>query len=150
MQRGVVCFGVVGAIALLCALTGCKKGGFPARSPVSGRVLLDQKPVEGALVLFHATSDVPQVTRPQGSTDREGRFQLTSMELNDGAHPGEYAITVVLRELQPDGDEMVRNGRNLLPARYASPDTSGLTATIKSGVNELPPIELTSDEKTKP
>jgi hypothetical protein len=52
-------------------------------------------------------------------------------------------VTVVFREKRKDGGDEVRNGRNLLPAKYAAPETAGLTATVKPQENVLEPFALT-------
>jgi hypothetical protein len=40
------------------------------------------------------------------------------------------------------GEEVVRNGPNVLPPRFAKPDSSGLKFTVSEGDNEIPPIEI--------
>ncbi len=56
---------------------------------MSGVVLLDDKPVAGAAVVF-----VPnEGGRPaHGETDANGRFQLTTFRERDGALLGRHAI----------------------------------------------------------
>ena len=67
---------------------------------------------------------------------------MTTYHPGDGAPLGLYAATVEYRELVQEGDEQMRNGRNLLPARYANPETSGLRCEVQAGINELPPWTL--------
>jgi hypothetical protein len=108
-------------------VSGCGQGAEtgPVCYPVRGEVLFRDAPVAEAMVVFHPLdATAPAVQRPLGITDAEGRFSLTTFRTNDGAPAGRYAITVERRELVADGDEMVRNGRNLLPPKYASPRTS--------------------------
>jgi hypothetical protein len=75
-------------------------------------------------------------------TDANGDFALTTFSHNDGAPPGEYAITVELRAPEMVGEEVMRNGPNLLPARYSKPETSGLKTTVVDGDNAIQPIEI--------
>jgi hypothetical protein len=42
------------------------------------------------------------------------------------------------------GEELVRDGRNLLPARYSRPETSGLQYEVVVGENQVPPLALRS------
>ena len=75
--------------------------------------------------------------------DDQGRFTLTSYKEGDGAPPGEYRVTVVwylAQRARPGSEDTV--SANYLPAKYASADTSLLTATVTPGNNDLRPFEL--------
>jgi hypothetical protein len=127
----------------LLIMAGCSEESGPACFPVHGRVFYDNQPLAEAMVVFHPLdAESPQVLRPLACTDQEGRFELTTLMPRDGAPAGDYAITVELRELKADGDEMVRDGPNLLPDRYRDPKTSGLQFSVVEGVNEMAPLEL--------
>jgi hypothetical protein len=76
--------------------------------------------------------------------DAEGRFQLTTFDSGDGAPAGRYKITVELRAARQVGEELVRDGPNTLPVRYASADTSPLEREVVAGENEVPPLEITA------
>ncbi|WP_437226139.1 hypothetical protein SH661x_004429 [Planctomicrobium sp. SH661] len=129
----------------LCLLIGCSKEKGPACYPVQGQVFLDQKPLADAMIEFHPIqSPDTHFPHPIAATNAQGRFQLTTLKLNDGAPPGDYAITVSLQELVPDGDEMVRKGRHLLPARYRDPARSELKYTVINGKNEVPALNVSS------
>lgn len=137
---------VVARSSLLIALAacgGCGGDGSPARYPVEGQVLVGSKPVAEATVIFHPLQGAPaELPKPMGTTDAEGRFRLTTLTPSDGAAPGEYAVTVELRALKAVGEEEVREGKHLLPARYARSETSGLTQQVSAGPNRLAPIVL--------
>src|SRR5262249_2016105 len=52
---------------------------------------------EGAMVTFIPVDQKPgQIAT--GTTDKDGGFQLTTTQPNDGAFPGEYKVTVVYAE----------------------------------------------------
>ena len=75
--------------------------------------------------------------------DGQGYFSLTSFKDGDGAAPGEYQVTVVWYLATParqGSDETVST--NYLPIKYASVETSQLTATVTAGNNELTPFNL--------
>ena len=128
-------------VALWCI--GCGSPSGPACAPVKGRISFKGKPLAEAMVVLHrADGDVEGNQKPMAYTDATGAFELTTFSHNDGAPPGEYAITVELRAPQLVGEETVRNGPNLLPPRYARPESSGLNFTVTEGNNEIPPIEI--------
>ncbi len=125
--------------------------------PVSGFVTYKNKPLSGALVAFHAsggsnapkTGEAPSITtapNPTGMTDQDGKFKLHSFVGDDGAPIGDYTITVSLARTSETRDVMVKATTTALvvsiPAKYADPAQSSLTATVKEGPNEIPTIEL--------
>lgn len=135
------------SIALVLGLSiGCSASeDGPVCHPVHGVVTLDNKPLPEAAVVFHATEPPAQsASKPLAYTDSSGRFRLTTLRSGDGAPPGKYAITVELRAQRMVGEELVRDGRNLLPERYIRPETSGLQYEVVAGDNEVPPLALRS------
>lgn len=138
--RGFLFAAVLAGIAI-----GCSREAEVACFPVRGSVTLDGKPLAEATVAFHSMAPTAATaSRPLAYADARGCFTLTTMRQGDGAPPGRYAITVVLRAPRQVGEEMVRDGRNLLPARYATPETSGLQYEVVAGDNDVPPLALTS------
>jgi hypothetical protein len=95
------------------------------------------------MVVFHplATSS-EKSPQPISHTDASGHFVLTTLQSGDGAPVGEYAITVELREPRQIGEEIVRNGPNLLPAMYANPKETPLRHKVIPGQNDVPEIKL--------
>lgn len=136
---------ILGVWALLCLMAGCSGETGPRCFPVSGTIQLDKQPLTDAMIVFHPLdSDAPDVQKPLAYSNKDGDFELTTNQPNDGAPPGEYAITVELRELKQDGDQMIRDGRNLLPERYRDAAKSGLKFTVEPESNEVPMIDLQS------
>ena len=80
----------VATISLLiaAALVGC---GGSRTSPVTGTVLLDGKPLVGAMVQF-----VPQGTGRDatGETDKSGNFTMSTFQPKDGVVQGEYKVMI--------------------------------------------------------
>ncbi len=125
-------------IALSCTLvaTGCSDG-LPQRVPVSGKVLIDGKPVTAGSIRF-----VPEGARPSSADlDSEGRFQLYCFDGEDGAVIGTHRVQVAAREIT--GDESVRW---LAPQKYSDHRASGIVVEITEPVDDLV-IELTWDKK---
>ncbi len=115
--------------------------------PTSGRVMLDGTLLEGALVTF-----VPQSAggiAASATTDAKGRYNLhTPGASRPGVVPGLYAVTIMkieTRQLTTEEQAMAMvkmtskglsmpppttESTQVLPARYRSPEESGLTASV--------------------
>lgn len=144
MFRRLVFLVVLSTAAFLVGCGGGGQGvaGRPTTAPVSGTVLYNQEPIEGATVTF-----VPQghSHAAVGLTDSSGEFRLQTFSRDDGAVPGEFKVTVRKVELPsgaaeppPDGEDGPQwEERSLLPERYASAETSGLDATVTEGANSF-------------
>jgi hypothetical protein len=144
--------------------SGGSGGNIPRTAPVSGVVLLDGKPVDGAQVVF-----VPTGSPGYGAyatTDSQGRFQLKSSEDVSGAVPGKYLVQVTKLVTRRGGSSFLvkedaehalqaaggsrapEEGEtvNVLPEKYASSKTSGIEVTVpKEGLTDLK-IELSSQQ----
>ena len=130
------------AAGAAAVLAGCGGESGPVCHPVRGQVRWNGQPLAEALVIFHPPVGGPAISKPFAQTDSQGNFSLTTLQFGDGAPAGEYAITVELRELRQVGEEAVRDGRNLLPARFASPQESGLRHVVVEGENVVSPLEI--------
>lgn len=149
----------------LCLMgTGCSVEEGEPKHPVTGTVVWKGKPVEGAIVAFTpATGGAPA----SAVTDATGVFRLTTKVSGDGAVAGEYSVTVakyqstvdeptpapsadakadpfdITNEYPTGYDEMEESelaaaiSKNLLPPKYAQATTSGLTATVVEGDNQI-------------
>jgi hypothetical protein len=107
----------------------------PDRVRVSGRVLIDGKPLTFGDVKF-----VPEDARPSsGKLDENGRFTLTCYDGNDGAVPGIHRVQVAANEIVP-GQKVHWHA----PIKYANFRTSGMSLEITEPTDSLE-IELTSD-----
>jgi hypothetical protein len=61
--------------------------------------------------------------------EADGTFRLTTYRAFDGAAPGEHQVSVTWYPSTRGGER----GVNRLSERYASPETSKLTATVNPG-----------------
>jgi hypothetical protein len=84
------------------------------------------------------TSDVV----PIGVVNKDGSFTVTAYEPGDGAPPGDYVATVQWFKMV-HGAGGAGPGPNVLPAKYARPDSSPIRVSVKEGSTEIPPIEIT-------
>ena len=148
-------------ILFLFTVVGCGTKG-PAVSAVSGTVLLDGEPLDGASVVFHPTSS--SGLAGSGKTSADGTFVLSTFRATPGAGvvPGEYVVTISKEEWptfeEPEDDdpnyerkmaqvekEMERaTPTYVTPQAYGDEETSGLTATVSTGENKIV-FELSSD-----
>ncbi|MCE9529328.1 MAG: hypothetical protein K8R36_25040 [Planctomycetales bacterium] len=124
-------------------LAGCDGETGPRCYSVQGKVVYQNRPLAEAMVVFHPlTAPAEESPQPIGHTDVAGQFVLTTLKSGDGAPVGEYSITVELREPRQIGEEIVRDGPNLLPAKYANPKETPLRHKVIPGQNDVPEIKL--------
>jgi hypothetical protein len=122
----------------LASCSGNPYGDHPP-FPASGQVLVNGQPAKGVrLVFYHSGDWGVRAIVPQAWTDDEGRFELLTYGVKDGAPAGDYRVTA-------EWPAYV-HGKNWGPdkfgGRYVKPETSGLTAHIDKGSNKLQPFEL--------
>jgi hypothetical protein len=130
-------------LAIGGAAIGCGSADEIACAPVRGQVLLGGKPLAEAMVVFHPLDQPPlKAPQPVAYSDGDGRFALTTLKTGDGAPAGRYAVTIELRAARLVGEELVRDGRNLLPPQYGNPQRSPLKCVVVVGDNEIPPINI--------
>ena len=116
----------------LVASLGCAPK-RPKTTPVSGKVTFKQQPLKGAAVWF-----MPKAKgRPaMGMTDENGQYRLKTFEPNDGAVPGEYAISVLPPPSKGAKSGAADKSAGALPTKYKSSETSGLQTTVETGKQE--------------
>ena len=104
--------------------------------PVKGFVYWEGVPAAGSTVSFYAKASNRPGLRfvSDAVVEGDGSFVLGTYGLNDGLPAGEYAVSVSCEGRYGPAPEGLRAE---MQAKYAKPDTSGLTATIKSSANEV-------------
>lgn len=126
------------------ALAGCGKAEQPWEKvyPAAGVVKFKGEPIEGAVItLVPVSKEVPSFVRPTATSDWDGTFQLGTYSQADGAPVGEYKA-VVLRYPVVGSKESPSAGRNNLPRKYATAETTDLTVTITELASEPQTLEL--------
>lgn len=130
-----------------------------ATNEVTGTVMLDDQPLEGAAVTF-VPAEVGAVSAT-GTTDASGKFTLSTGQ-KSGAAAGEYKVAVskVKASDQPQLDsskdatlKMAETPmattdtipESLIPAKYGSPASSGLAATVEDGKANTFEFKLTTN-----
>lgn len=132
---------------LLVLLVGCGKQPADVPTvpihPVSGVVTLDGKPIEGArLTLISLQGQQPGDITPNGISDAEGKFQISTYSVGDGAPDGAYAITVSWPEIRNAGGSEPEYGKERLPRKYQQPEQSGFVVTVSEDLQEPVKLEL--------
>lgn len=154
----------LGTLVLLTVVAaGCGGGSsFPKTYPVTGKVTVDGKAIEGAMVTFQLDSGKENAI---GTTDKNGEFTLSMFQPGDGAVPGQYRIAVTKlppgasspagtpppgqigsaelpADYAPPPDTAKGGGstgpKSEVPGKYSNDTTSGLRATIVAGPNNIP------------
>jgi hypothetical protein len=140
-------------ITAILILNGC--GGGLKTVNVTGTVTFDGEPIAGATVNF-----VPQGEGhiAYAITDAEGRYRLqTSLgKPGAGTTPGIYDVFFVKMqgvdqgEYVPSAESVSHVGpvvrpRSLIPEKYNSPKTSGLTRTVENKKENVFDFNLTSN-----
>lgn len=134
-------------------LSGCQQKDAKqiAVHPVSGSVLSGGMPAAGVQVVLHPvanSSAKAAAIYPNGTTDAEGKFLLTTYVTDDGAPSGAWKVTLrwpddrlpeaAKLRLLSDGDSLP----DRFKGRYADPHRSKLQLTIDDDTTELEPIHL--------
>ena len=113
--------------------------------PAIGQITFEGEPVEGAqITLVPASAEYPDTVRPSATTAAGGNFVLGTYGRSDGAPAGEYKASIVWFKLVDFGSGAVR-GDNVLPAKYASPDSSGITVVVNDSEANVATIELSDN-----
>jgi hypothetical protein len=148
-NSGWIAFGrLIGGGALAGCLTmfvaGCGGGdGRLTVHPVEGVITRGGKPLANALVALHpkAKPASGESIAPNGQTDENGVFKVSTYDANDGAPEGEYAVTVQYYQPVKTANG-IEPGPNVLPAKLSQPSTTDITVKIVAGANKLSPIEV--------
>jgi hypothetical protein len=143
--------------------TGCTGSESVSTVPAGGTVTLDGQPLADADVTFHPVGEGEGRRSASGKTDAQGKFKVGTYvdagKLQDGAVPGEYAVTVnkVAGSTASMGPEAMMKAMSnktgapkksedseltpdsAIPEKYTSPKSSGLKAVVKEGdANDFP------------
>jgi hypothetical protein len=134
--------GRVAAILVVVALAGCNQSDRLPVHPVEGQLTWQGQPLTNAYVVLHpqGASD-PRVLPARGQSDATGKFHITTYEQADGAVAGEYRVTVEYYRPIKNGSS-IEPGPNVLPPKFARPETSEIKVRVAAGKNTLEPIAL--------
>ncbi|MBR4833545.1 MAG: carboxypeptidase regulatory-like domain-containing protein [Thermoguttaceae bacterium] len=140
-------------LGLLIAVPACGGGAIKTEG-VSGVVTLDGEPLAGASVKFVPLDGVG--SESVGTTNEKGEYKLQTLlgAADAGTTPGKYGVCFECFEevetgntiMNADDEEVPETEAvNILPKRYALPDTSGFEAEVVKGDNTFN-FDLASEE----
>jgi hypothetical protein len=132
-------FIVVGGLMLV---TGCGKKARPGELPVypvKGQVTYKGEPMPFAVVTFFpAGQPFAQALKSRATADRDGHYQLTTYERNDGVPEGEYSVILYVPPKEPDPYELeAPNQPDRLKRAYLDPAKTRLRFTVRPEPNQI-------------
>jgi hypothetical protein len=136
------------ATASLGLLAGCDTG--PQVAPVHGTVTYKGAPVPTGTITFHPVEG----GRPAiGTISNDGSYSLARRTLGDGVILGKYNVTIeataaaaqttTTQQVTTLADEDIVSAKlpappkELVPVKYSTVESAGLTATVNSGPNQI-------------
>ncbi len=137
---------VVGLAVLLLGLSvaGCGKK-QPAKLAVyevTGKLLVNGQPAEGAEIYFHPSNSIDGLSSvPVTRTEADGSFAAGTYAQHDGLPSGEYLLTALWpTRTIVEGEEVV--GRDQLNGRFANREKPIARITVAEMPLTVPTIEL--------
>jgi len=128
-------------LPLLAAGCGRDASRLPTH-PVEGFVQFEGRPLPNAFVVLHPKGLADKKILPaHAKTDAAGKFKASTYDSGDGAIAGEYSVTVEYQELVKTVDGVFA-GPNLLPPKYANPQTTDVSIHVAEGDNKIPVINI--------
>lgn len=126
----------------LLITSGCGKKTRPGELPVypvKGRVTYKGEPMPFAVITFYP-ADQPFATalKSRATADKDGYYELTTYERNDGAPEGQYGAVLYVPLKEPDPYELeVANPPDRLKHAYLLPAKSKLRYTVRAEPNNI-------------
>jgi hypothetical protein len=121
-----VCFGCLVVIGLACII-GCGDN-LPRRVPVSGRVLIDGKPLETGTLLIETPGQRPS----HAALGPGGKFTVGTFSETDGTMPGKHRVAIISKE-----DINGKTVKWLIPKKYTDLTTSGMEIDVPGARNDV-------------
>ena len=134
------------ALSLVSCSIGCTKASS-GLVQVTGKVLVDGKPAEGASLMFFPAPPGEPNNIAAGVVDGTGQYTLVT-NLQSGVNPGKYKVTVVWPEPPPKNNKTFslssKDPPDLLKSKYADPNKTTLSADVAATPTEIPPCALST------
>lgn len=149
-------------LLFLPLLLGCGNDGRPPLAKVTGTVSYKGKPLVGANICF--LPEQPGIRSALGTTDQTGRYSLLTYDPDDGAPVGKHKVVISLRgppekpKLDPAlkakygeayFEQLSGLGKLLIPEKYNSPESSGLSVDVVAGRRNVFDFDLQGEPPGK-
>ena len=134
-------------ITFLIVLAGCSADN-PSLVPVNGIVTMDGQPVAEIIVTFTPTGETLG-NGAIGGTDTTGRFTLSDVRGDQGAHVGEYKVSLYPTPTSDKAGlptDVVSSGAAGIPDIFMDPNHSPLRANVPASGAEVE-VALAAVEK---
>lgn len=129
------------SMLLAFTIMGCG-GSDDGRMSASGTVTLDGEPLPSGTITFYQNNASAGV-----GIIENGQFTVSEAGNSSGIQPGNYEVAIQSWEVEPGGvtedGEIQMEGKSRIPEKYTASGTSGLSANITEGSNDLS-FELSS------
>jgi hypothetical protein len=130
-------------LSICLSTASCSNKGLPLY-PVHGRVLLDGKPMVGAMIILHPVGDVGlNGLKPRALADADGWFKVYTYAIGDGAPAGQYAVTVQPKKpKQPNTTAKSKGAKKQVRAneKASNPDAAPVSKVAKSDKKPKSPV----------
>ena len=140
------CFVTLASAFISISLSSCQDKSYVEVPvyPTSGTIRVGGEPAYGAYLTLHPDGDIgiTKGNKPFGRVAKDGTFQVTTYDTNDGAPAGQYRVTVIW----PEDPEARGPSPDRLKGKYADPKSTPLRAKVEAAKGELPPFELQSGD----
>jgi hypothetical protein len=103
-------------------------------------LLVNDQPAPGAMLVLHPVGGAYDAEHPTATVGPDGSFELTTYVGKDGAPPGDYVVTA--QWYASSNKDAPGPWPNVLPGKYARPESSDLRVQIAAAPNELQPIVI--------
>ncbi|MEN6407294.1 MAG: hypothetical protein ABFC77_12590 [Thermoguttaceae bacterium] len=148
-RRHFICKTLIGSLVLAmmaAGMSGCGKQG-PKMMPISGSVSYRGKPLTFGIVTFQPECG----DCSEGVIQPDGTFRMAMRGKGDGAVVGKNSVSISCFEgqnpaVKAERDEatgFVIMGKELIPSKYFSDETSGITIDVRPDKNEPVVLNLT-------
>lgn len=130
----------------VCLISGCGGGNGLETAPVTGKVMYQGKPLPYGTISFQPQAGSPAT----GKIQPDGTFVLGTYGDRDGAIVGINKVLITATEIdagaapEADPNTEMQVPKSVIPTKYGSFSTSGLTAEVSQGENDFT-FELTGD-----
>jgi hypothetical protein len=142
-----LCKPSTGLIVTLFIIAGCSADN-PALVPVTGLVTMDSQPIAELIVTFTPTGNTLG-NGALGGTNKMGHFTLTDVRGSQGAHMGEYKISVYPTPTSDTAGlptDVVSSSAAGIPDIFMDPNHSPLRVIVPKSGAEVE-VALTRNEK---